>query len=59
MVDLRVNGGVVLAEKPIPRIVSESSGMLGRSDDIGYQDRAVDAPRLRLSALELELVLVQ
>ena len=59
MVDLRVNGGVVLAEEPIPRIVSESSGMLGRSDDVGDEDRAVDAPRLRLSALELELVLVQ
>ena len=46
-VDLRVNRGVVLAEEPIPRIVSESSGMLGRSDDVGHEDRAVDAPRLR------------
>ncbi len=48
MLDLRVNDGVVLAEKPIPRIVSESSGMLGRSDDIGDQYRAIDAPSLRL-----------
>ena len=29
VVDLRVDGGVVLAEEPIPRIVSESSGVLG------------------------------
>ena len=48
MVDFRVNSSVVFAEEPIPCIVSESSGMLGRSDDVGYQDRAVDAPRLRL-----------
>ena len=47
MVDLRVNDGVVLAEEPIPRIVSESSGMLGRSNDVGDEYRAVDAPRLR------------
>jgi len=53
MVDFGVNSSVVFAEKPIPRIVSESSGMLGRSDDIGYQDRAIDAPSLRLLPLEL------
>ena len=51
MVDLRVDGGVVLAEEPIPCNVSESSGMLGRSDDVGDEDRAVDAPRIRLSRL--------
>ena len=50
MVDLHLNDGVVLAEEPIPRIVSESSRMLGRSDDVGYEDRAVDAPRLHLRA---------
>jgi hypothetical protein len=46
MVDLGVNGGVVLAEEPVPLIVSESSGMVGRSDDVGEEDSAIDAPRL-------------
>jgi hypothetical protein len=59
MVDFRVNSSVVHAEKPIPAIVSEPSGMLGRSDDIGYQDRAIDAPSLCLRTLELELLSVQ
>ena len=59
MLNLRLNDGVMLAEKPIPRIVSESSGMLGRSDDIGYQNRAIDAPSLRLLSLELKLLAVQ
>jgi len=59
MVDLRMNGRVVLGEEPIPRNVSESSSMLGGSDDVSYEDGAVDAPRLHRSALELELVLVQ
>ena len=59
MVDFRANSSVVFAEKPIPRIVSKSSGMRGRSDDIGYQDRAIDAQTLRLLPLELELLPVQ
>jgi hypothetical protein len=59
MVGFRANSGVVFAKKPIPRIVSGSSGMLGRSDDIGYQDRAIDAPSLRLLPRELELLPVQ
>ena len=28
--------GRTLADEPVPRIVSESSGMFGRSDDVGH-----------------------
>ncbi len=52
MIDLRVNGRVVLAEEPIPRVVTESSGVLGRADDVGHEDSAVDAPLLGPSSQE-------